>query len=154
MSKFYDSKEDTRAHIRAVQVAMQKPIVKLMHRATLHDKSKLEPPEKAIFDRFTPVLKALKYGSDEYRSCLLEMKPALDHHYQVNSHHPEHYPDGIDGMSLLDLMEMICDWAAAHQRHDPPGTFEHSFKVNVPRFKIGPQLEKILRNTVREMGWE
>jgi len=133
---------------------MQRPIIKLMHRAMEHDKSKLEPPEKAAFDKVTPRLKALKYGSEEYKASLRDIKPALDHHYQVNSHHPEHYRNGIHGMSLLDLIEMICDWGAAQQRHDPPGTFEASFAVNVPRFKIGPQLESILRNTVREMGWE
>jgi hypothetical protein len=154
MSKFYDSTKDTSDHIGLVRKFMQRPIIKLMHRATEHDKSKLHPPEKAAFDKYTPMLKGLKYGSDEYRATLREMKPAITHHYQVNSHHPEHFSNGIEGMSLLDLLEMLCDWGAAHQRHDPPGTFEHSFKVNVERFKIGAQLEKILRNTVKEMGWE
>ena len=32
----------------------------------------------------------LTYGSDEYKACLTEMKPALDHHYAANRHHPEH----------------------------------------------------------------
>jgi hypothetical protein len=154
MSQFYDSTPDTQAHIALVRKFMQRPIVKLMHRAATHDASKLESPEKAAFDKLTPRLKGLKYGSEEYRASLREMKPAIDHHYQVNSHHPEHYPNGINGMSLLDLMEMLCDWGAAQQRHDPPGNFEASFKVNVERFKIGPQLESILRATVKEMGWE
>lgn len=154
MSKHYDSTKDTSDHIGLVRKFMQRPIVKLMHRANEHDKSKLEAPEKAAFDKLTPRLKGLKYGSEEYRAALRELGPALQHHYQVNSHHPEHYPDGIDGMSLLDLLEMLCDWGAAHQRHDPPGTFEQSFAVNVDRFKIHPKVERILRNTVREMGWE
>lgn len=154
MSKFYDSTEDTKAHIGLVRKFMQKPIIQLMHRATWHDQSKLKSPEKEAFDRVTPMLKALKYGSEEYKASLRELGPALKHHYDHNSHHPEHYPMGIEGMSLLDLLEMLCDWGAAHQRHDPPGTFKASMKVNVPRFRIGAQLEKILRNTVKEMGWE
>jgi hypothetical protein len=153
MSKFYDSTEDTQEHIKKVRHFMQRPIIQLMKRATNHDKSKLESPEKAAFDKVTPKLKALKYGSEEYKASLNEIRPAIQHHYQVNSHHPEHYPDGIDGMSLLDLLEMLCDWGAAQQRHDPPGTFKASFEVNVPRFKISPQLEKILRNTIKEMNW-
>ena len=154
MNKFYDSTPDTKSHIALVRKFIQRPIIKLMHRASEHDKSKLETPEKAAFDKATPKLKGLKYGSDEYRAALRELGPALQHHYQANAHHPEHYPNGIDGMSLLDLLEMLCDWGAAQQRHDPPGNFEESFKVNVGRFKIGPQLESILRNTVREMGWK
>lgn len=43
-------------------------------------------------------------GCDEYRACLREMKPALEHHYASNSHHPEHYSNGIQGMSLFDLL--------------------------------------------------
>ena len=154
MSKFYDSKKDTSDHIGLVRKFMERPIVRLMHRARDHDKTKLGPPEKAAFDKYTPMLKALKYGSEEYRATLREMRPALDHHYAHNSHHPEHFANGINGMSLLDLLEMLCDWGAAHQRHDPPGTFEQSFAVNVQRFTISKQLEEILRNTVREMGWE
>jgi len=154
MSKFYDSTQDTEDHIKLVRKFMEKPIIKLMTRARVHDASKLKAPEKAAFDRATPMLKALKYGSEEYRACLREIKPAIQHHYAHNSHHPEHFGlDGIAGMSLLDLLEMLCDWGAAQQRTDPPGTFEKSFEVNVKRFSIGLELEKILRNTVREMGW-
>jgi hypothetical protein len=153
MSQFYDSAPDTLEHIKEVRRLMQTPIVKLMHRARDHDQSKLLAPEKQAFDKVTPRLKALKYGSEGYKASLRELGPALAHHYAMNSHHPEHYPEGIDGMSLLDLIEMLCDWGAAHKRHDPPGTFEHSMSVNVPRFKISLQLERILRNTLREMGW-
>jgi hypothetical protein len=154
MSKFYDSTKDTKEHINQVRTFMQRPIMKLMHRAMEHDKSKLHPPEKTAFDKVTPRLKVLKYGSEDYKASLREIKPAIQHHYMHNSHHPEHYSNGINGMSLLDLIEMICDWGAAQLRHDPPGTFEKSFEVNVKRFNITPQLELILRNTVREMGWE
>ena len=35
---------------------------------------------------------------------------ALLHHHCHNSHHPEHYINGVYGMSELDLCEMVCDW--------------------------------------------
>jgi hypothetical protein len=121
-------------------------------RSSIHDLSKLHDPEKAIFDEMTPKLKGSTYGSEEYKGFLAQMKPALDHHYAKNPHHPEHYPNGIDGMSLLDLLEMLCDWKAAGERH-ADGSMERSLTVNRERFKIGPQLQAILRNTAQELGW-
>jgi hypothetical protein len=40
---------------------------------------------------------------------------ALVHHHTHNSHHPEHYPNGIYGMSDADLCEMVCDCTARAQ---------------------------------------
>ncbi len=59
---------------------------------------------------------------------------------------------GINGMSLLDLIEMLCDWKAAGERH-ADGSMERSLTINRERFKISPQLQSILENTAREMGW-
>jgi hypothetical protein len=145
----YDSTADTQAHIDRVQELL----FNLIWRASRHDQSKLADPEKAAFDVLTPRLKDLQYGSDEYRACLKEMKPALEHHYGANSHHPEHYPDGIDGMSLLDVMEMLCDWKAASERH-ATGSIRQSLAHNKERFGISDQLASILANTAEEMGWK
>ena len=114
----YDSTDDTLKHISEVRILLAQVIVELQNRITTHDKSKLEAPEKEIFDRVTPKLRTLTYGSPEYHASLEEMGPALDHHYSVNSHHPEHHEDGIHGMSLVDLIEMLADWKAATLRHD------------------------------------
>lgn len=153
MTEPYDSTQDTREHITQVRKRMNQVITILMQRSLQHDASKLLPPEKEAFDRLTPRLKELKYGSEEYKASLREMKPAIEHHYAKNSHHPEHFHNLCDGMTLLDLLEMLCDWGAAQQRHNPPGTFNESMAINVPRFKILPQLESILRNTINELGW-
>jgi len=40
---------------------------------------------------------------------------SLLHHHTNNSHHPEHYRNGIHGMSELDLAEMVADCAARAQ---------------------------------------
>ncbi len=61
-----------------------------LDRFTCHDRSKTESPEVECFDEYTPKLKGATYGSDEYKQWLAEMKPALDHHYAANRHHPEH----------------------------------------------------------------
>jgi hypothetical protein len=91
MADAYDSRPDTLAHIHAVQGNLARVIADLGRRQRDHDLSKLADPEKATFDEFTPRLKASAYGSDEYKGFLAAMKPALDHHYAANSHHPEHY---------------------------------------------------------------
>lgn len=147
-----DSTQDTIDHINKVQVRIAEFQAALDERASLHDRSKLQEPEKSGFDVLTFKLAELTYGSDEYRAALKEAKPIIDHHYAVNSHHPEHYKDGIAGMSLLDVVEMLCDWKAATERVNQ-GSMTQSLNVNQDRFNIDPQLLCILANTVRELGW-
>lgn len=148
----YDSTRDTIEHIAKVGGYLSLFAGWLHLRGIRHDASKLESPEKEIFDIVTPKLSTLVYGSDEYKQALAEIRPALEHHYQANSHHPEHYPGGINDMSLLDIIEMLCDWKAASERHQT-GNIEESLKINTGRFKIDAQLSTILRNTILELGW-
>ena len=148
----YDSAPDTLDHIGRVRYYLGECIETLGRRADAHDASKLRSPEKEAFDVLTPRLKGLTYGSDEYRACLKELKPALDHHYAANSHHPEHYPNGVDGMSLFDVVEMLMDWKAASERH-ANGDIWQSIEHNVGRFGLSDQTAAILRNTAKEMGW-
>lgn len=152
MTEPYDSTQDTLNHIDRVIEHLGDVIENLQNRGMVHDTSKLKSPEKAIFDDVSPKLKALTYGSYEYQMALGDMHEALAHHYQANSHHPEHYPNGVDGMSLLDLIEMFCDWKAASERH-ADGDFGKSLEINRERFKISDQLAAIFQNTSKEMGW-
>jgi hypothetical protein len=145
--RMLDSRIATYEHIQTVQRIMGRVIADLLWRQREHDQSKLVDPEKAIFDEYTPRLSATTYGSEEYRGYLAEMRVALDHHYAVNSHHPEHYPTGIRGMSLLDLLEMLCDWLAATKRH-ADGSILRSIEVNQQRFGYSDELKQILLNTL------
>lgn len=111
-----DSTQDTLMHIAKVQMRLAEIHGHLEARGSVHDASKLEEPEKSGFDVLTFKLANLTYGTDEYRAALAEGKPTIEHHYAVNTHHPEHWPDGIAGMSLLDIVEMLCDWKAASER--------------------------------------
>lgn len=146
----YDSRPDTEAHIKTVQRYMERATAMLVRRSVDHDQSKLESPEREVFDEMTPKLAASTYGSDEYKGFLAAMKPALDHHYANNSHHPEHYPDGIRGMSLLDVLEMLCDWKAATMRHND-GDLRKSIEINQKRFGYSDELKRILLNTALEL---
>lgn len=75
------------------------------------------------------------------------MRPALDHHYALNRHHPEHFEDEIKGMNLIDIIEMICDWKAASERH-AVGDIHKSIVINQERFGFSDDLKAIFINTV------
>lgn len=143
----YDSRPDTHEHIRTVQRFVLGCVNDLIHRARVHDDSKLKDPELATFNEYTPKLAGSTYGSDEYKSFLAGMKPALDHHYAANSHHPEHYEDGFLGMNLLDVVEMLCDWKAATMRH-ADGNLRRSIEINQERFGYDDQVKRLLLNTL------
>lgn len=59
----------------------------------------------------------------------------------------------INAMSLLDIIEMFCDWYAAGQR-TKEGSLKQSLEVNRTRFGADPVLAQIFENTRIEMGWE
>lgn len=142
-----DSRPETYKHIQTVQKFLNKIIVDLLKRSENHDQSKLISPEVEYFDNFTEKLAGSTYGTDEYKQLLQELKPALDHHYSNNSHHPEYYSNGIKGMSLLDLIEMICDWLAATKRHND-GDIRRSIELNQKRFGYSDELKNIFFNTL------
>lgn len=146
----YDSEADTLKHIKRVAELLSSASVELLRRANIHDNSKLYSPEKELFDRFTPKLKNCPYGSDEYKGYLKDLGAALDHHYANNSHHPEHYPNGVNGFDLFDLIEMFFDWKAAGERHIN-GNIHKSIEINKDRFNLSPQLVDILNNTANRL---
>jgi hypothetical protein len=122
----------------------------LITRAIFHDKAKLHSPEKDFFDEYTPKLAGSTYGSEEYKRYLIGLKPALDHHYAMNRHHPEHSEKGIAGMHLNDILEMFCDWYAATKRHND-GDMMKSIEINQRRFGYSDDLKAIFENTYKDI---
>jgi len=139
---------ETQKHINTVRRVMLRFMHELEARADDHDMSKLERPEVTGFENITKSLGGLTYGSPEYRQALRWEKPTIDHHYAMNRHHPEHFGEGVSGMNLIDVVEMLCDWLAATERHDD-GDIWKSLEVNRARFGISDQLMQVLSNTVR-----
>jgi hypothetical protein len=88
------------------------------------------------------------YNSPEYQQCLKEMKPTLDYHYAHNSHHPQHFENGINDMNLIDIVELLLDWFAATQRN-PGGDIIKSIEIGKTRFGISEQLSQIFINTIK-----
>jgi hypothetical protein len=143
-----DSRQETLAHIEEVRELLARATSELTRRAIAHDASKLVEPEKSMFDRYTPMLRSVAYGSDEYNAVLAEMREqALGEHYRHNAHHPEHWEHGIADMSLIDLLEMLCDWIAATHRHDD-GDIRRSIEQNQERFGYADEIKLLLLNTL------
>lgn len=142
----YDSRADTLAHIHTVRDNIDTFVAGMLARGRRHDASKLEEPEKSMFDRVIPMLEGMAYGSPEYEAVVASARPALEHHYRRNSHHPEHHgAAGVAGMDLFDLVEMVCDWMAAAERKPDDGV---KLDYNVRLFGIEPQLASIIANTL------
>ncbi len=137
---------DTCRHIERVRNLLNRCVVELLKRGELHDQTKLAEPEVAAFTEYTSKLAAMTYGSEEYKATLEAMKPTLEHHYANNRHHPEHFKNGVDDMNLIDIVEMLCDWKAASERHND-GNIRRSIELNANRFGLSPQLVRILENT-------
>jgi hypothetical protein len=148
-----NAEEETRKHIAVVKHFLFEIIRELEKRAETHDQSKLESPEAETFEKFTSELRGTTYGTDKYKKLLDQMKPALEHHYANNPHHPEHWQKGVNDMTIVDIVELLCDWKSATLRHDD-GDMLKSIAINEKRFGLSPQLVSIFRNTVRALGWD
>jgi len=137
---------ETMEHIHTVCHYLNLFIKEMLDRCEKHDQSKLCSPEVEIFTEFTNKLAGTTYGSDEYKKHLRSMKPTLDHHYANNAHHPEFYINGMEGMTLIDLIEMFADWVSATKRHKDGDIFK-SIEINQKRFGYPDMLKKIFVRT-------
>lgn len=127
----------------------KKYINELLDRKANHDKTKLQYPEKQEFDKYNQKLKELTYGSPEYNENLYILRNALCHHYRYNRHHPEHFGNGIYGMSIMDLTEMICDWKASSERQANGDIFDGIEKAS-QRFNYDKKMVRVLSYTVQK----
>lgn len=148
MSKF---ENDTIEHIRIVNSLGELFCNILKKRLSEHDLSKLNnKEEKEAFESVLNDAKEEEYGTDAYFAIQNRLKKAVDLHYQNNSHHPEHFIDGIHGMNLIDLTEMFLDWAAATERHKNDNIHK-SIDYNKERFDLPDALVNIFHNTANDL---
>lgn len=148
-----DAKVITRKHIDRVGELGREFIARFGHRLDAHDQSKLEPQEIIPLQELEDLRERegdAAFGTPEYERRKALLGPMLAHHYANNSHHPEHYQDGVAGMDLLDLVEMFVDWKAASERGNEPAM---NLTFAIEKYKIEPQLASILRNTADRLGY-
>lgn len=141
---------DTQRHIALVAYYLESVAEQLQHRADRHDRSKLESPEREMYEVWRPKLDTMSIESAEYKEALKQMGEGLKHHYENNRHHPEHFENGIAEMTLIDVVEMVCDWKAAAARKNETVNMEWASK----RFNIPPdsQLYRIIENTIADIS--
>ena len=119
-----------------------------MLRGNLHDQSKFEDVEFLPYSEVIDEFAKYPYGSPERDKLYASIKPASEHHFKNNRHHPEYFSNGIEGMNLVDLIEMLVDWKSATQNHPAiPGDLKKSIEIASKKYNISPQLTRVLYNT-------
>jgi hypothetical protein len=145
--------EVTQAHINRVAELIGEVNSELTYRAIYHDQSKFDPIEAGPLQEMQDLIDRegqAPFGTDEYRRRTALLGPMLEHHYAKNSHHPEHWSNGIASMSILDVVEMLCDWKAASERG---GDSAINLTYLAQKYSIEPMLLSIMQSTCRHKGW-
>lgn len=144
---------DVIMHIGEVQENLEEISSNIKRRGLAHDRSKLDSLEFDIFTSTRTKFKEASYGTPSYQECVDLAKPAVDHHHKNNSHHTDFWQDGINDMSLMDIIEMISDWKAANRRSADQKSFCNTLEFAFKKAKVDPQLQKIIMNTLQELSW-
>lgn len=82
----------------------------LKDRIKTHDQSKFSNDEIIGYIYITEYY-GKKCGYYFTKKEKQEMDKSWEHHYKTNPHHPD-FHDDINNMSIIDIIEMVCDWGA------------------------------------------
>jgi len=120
----------------------------IIKRAETHDDSKLREPEISWLIQMDKEPYA-EYGTPEYYKKMEKWKKFFDHHYSNNPHHPGYYEHlgGINGMTIVDLIEMMCDITSYCQKLHTCKASEIIYEQK-ERFNISEDIIQILINTL------
>ena len=87
----------------------------LRRRGIRHDNSKFSGIEATIgnmyHDEYNKINVLCPHKSD-VENYAEKTKAASIEHYRLNDHHVEHFENGLSGMSLIQLTELVCDSVA------------------------------------------
>ena len=125
-------------------------VSELLQRAAVHDDSKLTEPEVSGFSdnivKFSEVQTC--YLSKVYVNISDQSLTTKQIHWAQNAHHPEYHEAGINGMSLLDIIEMVADWIASCPRYVVLAHAVDMIDKQRERFNIDDQLYSVIINTL------
>lgn len=87
----------------------------IIRRGVTHDNSKFSKQE------FTELVSIISSDTDKcFKDATYTLsdkeRKAIEHHWKSNKHHPEYY-ENTDDMGELDIIEMVCDWAARSEQY-------------------------------------
>jgi hypothetical protein len=143
----------THKHISRVRELLNGFAIEMIKRGDRHDASKFELVELEPLAKMQAIIDAegpAQFGTEEYKRRTDMLGDMITHHRAKNSHHPEHYPLGVAGMDLFDIVEMFFDWKAASERGKDScmrlSAACHKYDVREP-------LRSILYNTAERLGY-
>lgn len=131
-----------------VQSLVRRISYRLMSRADVHDLSKFSPDELGGMIAIDRIADEKGLNSPEYMAAL--SGPAIQLHHSRHSHHPEYHQNGIRSMSLLDLIEMVCDWKAANQLRGHP-EWNESVNMMTERLNLPGEYLLLIQLIAREL---
>ncbi len=138
----------TQEHIRNVRNLLNKFANVLQYKGSNHDQSKLEEPE--VYGWAAMDLEPrYEYGTPEYYDKIRRYSDVFFHHYMVNSHHPEHFANPEKEMTLIDMIEMLCDWFA-YKEDVPLNEGKQLISDQCKRFNFSKTIKNLLTNTYVE----
>lgn len=141
-----DTEEYIKGHISRVRKHINTFVQLLLKRAINHDRSKLEEPELSWWKEMDKEPR-YPYCSEEYKQKIKRWDKVFKHHYKYNRHHPEHYDYGVSEMTLVDIVEMMCDWLG----YKDTITISEALKVcdeQMKRYNISDDVRQIIFNTL------
>ena len=141
----------------------------LIRRALIHDNDKCEqvviidrqqvPFQFAEYTVGTDYVNAkrvddAKYDPEEYHKVTTEGYAGLNardnHKTKLNDHHPEYYNDCKKDMTLLPLIEMVCDWwgaTAYSPKKDPKCKFRADSATNIGHYGFDGYQKFVIERT-------
>ena len=125
-------------------------------RADLHDMSKLQLDELEGFIQLDSRRQHQKeeYGSKSYEAGISDIG-AVKLHVSRNRHHPEYWASrGIEGMSFVDIIEMLCDWEIARQMRDTEQDINKTWEMRQKRFDLSFDELTFLRGIWESIDWQ
>jgi len=144
----YDARLDSLLHIKKVSTNINEIAIEVIKRSIKHDESKFESPEREELDKVVPIIKQGK-DAPNYKQAKLGAESLMKVHKSKNSHHPEFYKNGIDGMNLLDIIEYLSDMKA-----ESKDNLEEILLKNSKKYNWSEQLLNIMKNTAKILEWK
>jgi len=138
-------------HKESIAKYMAKFAAELSYRSAIHDVSKFKKEELEVYAEFIDEMNKHPFNSPEEKELREKYQTASIVHKKLNRHHPEHFENGMEGMNLIDLIEMLCDWRSASER-SAGDSIRKGLPIMKDKYNISPQLLKILENTLKDFN--
>ena len=118
-------------------------------RAREHDRSKFDEHESPGYIWLTWVYHCKETGRpfEITPEISATIERALQLHRGRNAHHPEAHP-APDAMSVIDLVEMVCDWTAIAQEKDGVGSARLWANENISRWQFSRSVRDFIYRTI------